>query len=240
MTRFFKKELNALDAYQCEMNQFGLHVNKTGFGGSYSSDGTAFNLEARTNPTPVKGNKALIEKIEAAGYCVWTWMTKDWETGRRYYVFSVVKIMPIQRDERDAEEYTPYGYVNGKPVDSRDEFIYAKRGRGPIEDDAELISFAEEATSGWHSAGWHHSFTSYYLGDYALDEPYTSLTKKEYSRLQELQSQARIAEKAADDAREWQLKSRTGWADNSVEEVFVDKNGIEKTVMVVAPHGDAC
>ena len=50
-----------------------------------------------------------------------------------------------------------YGYVNGKPVFSRDEFIFEHRKRGPIEDDAELIAFAEKATSGWHNAGWSHS-----------------------------------------------------------------------------------
>lgn len=53
-----------------------------------------------------------------------------------------------------------YGYVNGKPVFSRDEFIFEHRKRGPIEDDAELIAFAEKATSGWHNAGWSHSFTN--------------------------------------------------------------------------------
>lgn len=61
-----------------------------------------------------------------------------------------------------------YGYVNGKPVFSRDEFIYESRRRGPIEDDAELIAFAEKATSGWHSAGWSHSFIDFYISDYAL------------------------------------------------------------------------
>ena len=50
-----------------------------------------------------------------------------------------------------------YGYVNGKPVFSRDEFIFEHRKRGPIEDDAELIAFAEKATSGWHNAGWSHT-----------------------------------------------------------------------------------
>ena len=34
-----------------------------------------------------------------------------------------------------------YGYVNGKPVFSRDEFIFEHRKRGPIEDDAELSAF---------------------------------------------------------------------------------------------------
>lgn len=64
-----------------------------------------------------------------------------------------------------------YGYVNGKPVFSRDEFIFEHRKRGPIEDDAELIAFAEKATSGWHNAGWSHSFISFYLSDYALSRP---------------------------------------------------------------------
>ncbi len=64
-----------------------------------------------------------------------------------------------------------YGYVNGEPVYSRDEFVFKARGRGPIEDDDELIAFAEKVTSGWYNAGWCHTFTSFFLGDYALDEP---------------------------------------------------------------------
>lgn len=81
-----------------------------------------------------------------------------------------------------------YGYVNGKPVFSRDEFIYESRRRGPIEDDAELIAFA----------------------------------------------------KAADDARCWQLKETINWADNSVEEIYEDKDGNIKRITVIGPHGDAC
>lgn len=99
-----------------------------------------------------------------------------------------------------------YGYVNGKPVFSRDEFIFEHRKRGPIEDDAELIAFAEKATSGWHNAGWSHSFISFYLSDYALSEPFASLTLSEFRRLKELQQEAREAAKAADDARCWRLK----------------------------------
>lgn len=108
------------------------------------------------------------------------------------------------------EDASVYGYVNGKPVYSRDEFIYAKRGSGPIEDDADLIAYAEKVTSRWYSAGWHHSFESFYLGDYALDEPCSSLTKKEYARLKEIQKQAIDAAKAADEAREWKLMETVG------------------------------
>lgn len=39
-----------------------------------------------------------------------------------------------------------YGYVNGKPIFSRDEFIYESRRRGPIEDDAELSPYVYDGS----------------------------------------------------------------------------------------------
>ena len=57
-----------------------------------------------------------------------------------------------------------YGYVNGKPVYSRDEFIFTARGFGPIETDEELLNFAVKCTYGWQSAGHKHSFADFYLG----------------------------------------------------------------------------
>ena len=139
-------------------------------------------------------------------------------------------------------KYDPnvYGYVSGKPTYSRDEFIFAVRGFGPIENDADLLAFAEKVTSRWYNAGWHQTFATYYLSDYALSEPGRSLTVKEFNRLKELQQAAREAEKAADDAREWKLHQTIYWADNSVEEIWIDKNGATKSIMTVGPHGDAC
>lgn len=139
-------------------------------------------------------------------------------------------------------KYDPnvYGYVNGKAVYSRDEFIFENRRFGPIESDEELLAYAEKVTYGWYHAGWKRTFLDYYLSDYALDEPGASLTKAEYARLKELQADARAAAKAADEAREWKKIGTYGYADNSVEEVWEDKDGNRKTVMVVAPHGDAC
>ena len=133
-----------------------------------------------------------------------------------------------------------YGYVNGRPTFSADEFTFTKRHRGPIHDDAELISFAEKVTSNWYNAGWHQTFATFYLGDYALSEPRASLTAKEFARLKELQQQARDAAKAADDAREWKLSETLYFADNSVEEIWIDKDGNTKRIMTVGPHGDAC
>ena len=139
-------------------------------------------------------------------------------------------------------KYDPnvYGYVNGKPTYSRDEFIFTVRGFGPIENDADLLAFAEKVTSRWHNAGWSHSFISFYLSDYALSEPFASLTLSEFGRLKELQQEAREAAKAADDARCWRLKETINWADNSVEEIYEDKDGNTKSIMTVGPHGDAC
>ena len=94
-----------------------------------------------------------------------------------------------------------FGYVDGQPTYSRDEFIYKKRRRGPITDDAELVAFAEKVTSGWYNAGWHQTFTTYYLGDYALSEPLDSMTIKEYNRLKDLQKEARQEAEAAEAAR---------------------------------------
>lgn len=139
-------------------------------------------------------------------------------------------------------EYDPnvYGYVNGKPTYSRDEHIYVCRGFGAIESDTDLMAYAEKATHGWYNAGWKRNFTDYYLSDYACSEPYRSLTSKEFTRLKELQCKAREELKRAEIEKCWKLIETTCWADNSVEEVYEDKDGNRKTVIVVAPHGDAC
>jgi hypothetical protein len=92
-------------------------------------------------------------------------------------------------------EQRVYGYVNGKAVYSRDEFTFAARGFGPIENDDELLAFAQKVTSNWYDAGWHRTFTHFYLSDYALSEPYRSLTLKEFARLKDLQKEAIAAEK---------------------------------------------
>lgn len=103
MTKFVKKERDAQAAFQKEMDQFGLTVNTGSACGAYSTDGRHFLLEVRTEPKPVKGQKALIKKIEAAGY-----IARVWGQGRRNsrgFVFSVVKTFPILREDDDAQEY---------------------------------------------------------------------------------------------------------------------------------------
>ena len=133
-----------------------------------------------------------------------------------------------------------YGWVNGKEVYSRDEFIYTVRGFGEITDDSELLAYAEKVTDHWYIAGWRKTFTTFFLSDYSMAKPYNNLTVKEFERLKEMQDEARKQEKAADDARGWVKIKTIYWADNSIEEVWEDKDGIQKTVQITGAHGDAC
>lgn len=61
-----------------------------------------------------------------------------------------------------------------------------------------------------------------------------------YTRPKELQQQARKKAQEAEDARQWRYVETVYWADNSVEEIWEDKDGNRKTVQTVGPHGDAC
>lgn len=131
-----------------------------------------------------------------------------------------------------------YGYVNGVPVYSRDEFIFKSRGFGEISSDDQLIEYAQKASRNWLDAGWHHKFEDFYLGDYALDEPKRSLTAKEYERLKVLQTEAIAKRKAEEDAQEWRYVATYYYADNSVEELYKNKYGQERRIMSVCPHGD--
>lgn len=132
----------------------------------------------------------------------------------------------------------PFGFVNGKPVFSRDEFVFEHRGFGPITDDNTLLAYAAKVTGDWSQAGWKRSFTAFHLSDYALSEPRRSLTDDEFTRLVELQSIAKKKEDDAENERCWRLIGTYGYADNSIEEVYEDRNGIRKTVLAVMPHGD--
>lgn len=133
-----------------------------------------------------------------------------------------------------------YGYVNGKAVYSRVEFIEEKRGFKDLTSDEELLAFAEEAAHHWQESGWKQSFTSFYLSDYAISEPYASLKISEFNRLKEMQKKTREEAEKAEKARGWSYDHTIYWADNSEEEVWIDKNGNRKTVMTVPPNGDAC
>jgi len=133
-----------------------------------------------------------------------------------------------------------YGSLNCEKVYGKDNWVYRCRGFGKITSDRVLMDFAKKVTSDWYHAGWHRTFEDYYLGDYALDHPRCDLTDDEYARLRELQKEARDKAEAADKAREWKYVRTIYWADNSEEEVWVDKDGVEKTVMKVGPHGDLC
>lgn len=131
-------------------------------------------------------------------------------------------------------------YYNGKPMYSRDEYIFTKRGFKEIISDEFLLKYAEKVTYGWSQSGQKQTFTSYWLGSYCLDHPISDLTDKEYARLKELQEEARAEAQRIEDEKEWRYDHTIFWADNSEEEIWINKYGEKKSVMTVAPHGDVC
>ena len=128
-----------------------------------------------------------------------------------------------------------YGYYNNEACYSAEEYITKCRGFGRIEDDEQLLKFAEKVTSNWLNAGWRRTFETFYLDCYDVKKHFLP---DEFARLLELQEIARKKAKDADKAREWKLIGTYCYTDNSEEEVWEDKDGIRKTVMKVYPHGD--
>lgn len=142
--------------------------------------------------------------------------------------------------EFNKDSRSVYGYVNGAAVYSRDEFIFGVRKFGPITNDEDLIKFAKKVSWNWHYAGHCQEFKDFYLSEYAMAEPYNSLTLTEFARLKELQKIERKKYEEAEAARDWKLEHTYFYADNSIQEVYVDKDGNRKTEMVEGPHGDVC
>ena len=69
-------------------------------------------------------------------------------TPREYFTAYVSGAFPVRKPDPNV-----YGYVNGKPVYSHDEFAITARKFGPIESDDALIAYAEKETGHWHCAG---------------------------------------------------------------------------------------
>ena len=120
-----------------------------------------------------------------------------------------------------------YGYVNGEAVYSRDEFIYKQRCFDEITSDDELIKFAEKVTWGWSQYGHKSSFISFYLSDYANNEPYKSLTIKEFNRLKELQQIAKDEYEAEQAKYKYELYEGRPLTETEIR-MFLDRH-IEKT-----------
>lgn len=114
----------------------------------------------------------------------------EWEyfEGYGYGCFYKKTMTPIDADKCDS-------FVD-KKVNFNEEFIYKKRGFREITSDEELIKYAKKVTYGWSDAGHRHKFIDFYLSNYALSEPYASLTRKEFNRLKELQKIAQEEYKA--------------------------------------------
>lgn len=122
---------------------------------------------------------------------------------------------------------------------SQEQLLIQRRGFEKFESDEQMLAWLEEKGA-FQQYGHKRRFIDFYISDYCLDRIYDYLTKAEVKHLRELQNRKRAEHKAAEDAREWRKVDTFHYADNSVEKIWIDKNGVRKTVTTVGPGGDVC
>ena len=81
-TPFVKAEKRMIAEFASEIEAFGVTAT-TNVWGNHFQDGEAF-IEMLTEPEPVKGNKAKLEALKAAGYSVMVYAPYDWDRRRAF------------------------------------------------------------------------------------------------------------------------------------------------------------
>ena len=101
MTAYQRNEQAAKEQFQTEMVKYGLKIDRSSTGGTYRDNCMEFfNLHMVTEKLPVKGNKKLIERLEADHYWVQKWLNTIPGTPRQY-VFRVCKTATISTGRAD-------------------------------------------------------------------------------------------------------------------------------------------
>ncbi len=98
-TPFMKAEDRMMAQFAAEVEALGLKADTRTFGGCYAKDG-AFILELQTEPEPLKGNKAKVEALREAGYCVDVYAPYNWNR-RRAFVVRVYRRVEITAADRE-------------------------------------------------------------------------------------------------------------------------------------------
>ena len=122
MTNAQKKANDAREAFQKEMDTYGLKVE---YGSSCRYDADARIVTFSTVAHPAKGQQGLIEELRAAGYEVRKYREEDKE-GKKCLTFKAYKTVKIKTEADDAQEYTekperpvPFRPEIGKTYDNR-------------------------------------------------------------------------------------------------------------------------
>ena len=99
MTAFQMNERKALDAFQEEMDRFGLKVARSTSGCFGDDTLETYRLRMQTEYLPVKGNKELLLELKRQRYCIDKYGDRDRRTGRISYRFTVRKTVTISTKE---------------------------------------------------------------------------------------------------------------------------------------------
>lgn len=99
MTAFQMNERKALDAFQREMDRFGLKVARSTSGCFGDEALETYRLRMQTEYIQVKGNKELLLELKRQRYYITKYGDRDRQTGRLAYHFSVWKTVTIRTKE---------------------------------------------------------------------------------------------------------------------------------------------
>ena len=105
-TAYMVAERRLMEAFAAEMEALGLKAHTNGISGSYRGDGVLV-AQFQTEPEPVKGNKAKMEALRAAGYTVNVYSPYDWNR-RRAFVVWVSRPVIITDADREVAGYGDY------------------------------------------------------------------------------------------------------------------------------------
>ena len=123
--------------------------------------------------------------------------------------------------------------------ESRTEYNKFRRGFDHFESVEHMVNYLD-ANGYFQQAGHKCSFLDFFLSDWDGARIHDLLTPEEFQQLKDYQQKLIAQFREAEKAREWKLVDTYYYADNSVEQIWEDKNGLRKTVMTVGPHGDVC
>lgn len=96
-TPFVKAEKRMIAEFASEIEAFGVTATTNVWGNHYHDD-EAF-IEMLTEPEPVKGNRAKLEALKAAGYSVMVYVPYNWNHRRAFRVTVSRKIVVTAADE---------------------------------------------------------------------------------------------------------------------------------------------
>lgn len=106
---------------------------------------------------------------------------------------------------------------------------------------AKLIRFIQIRGAFYYAGHNRPLYQVWTEGSFEFFHGKNCITRTEYEKIMKLLTRyQRFYTYVKETSPQWKKVREIYWADNSIEELQINKYGEERTIMIVAPHGDAC